>query len=278
MNAHSVIVRTPRDCIPTQEDYDRFRSIAFLHNSAPLFGDQVQEHPPKKALNSPTRQVPAPIRDVPPSQPMTTARANNVAQPYLSTPSVVIRDPVVKKLATRSVTIMELLEIDSPQKVMIGKTELFVEMSLRGPVYKLSKGGFFVSKFEICCLNIPNARRIQAKDLQIFVNLHRDLRNLFLSEIQAKAWQLELSETFLDALLSGDFVKVGRGRKQSLFKITGEKRERRIEYITCLRSCPLRIKFGTSIKLRRLKSGSPVGIPDEDTLLEYLQDTDQHTS
>lgn len=266
MNAHSVVARDSQDCTPTKVDYDRFFRMTFLHAKAPLFGasDEVCHEP--VSVVAPTTQ---PQRTPPPAEVMTTAKANNIAQPYLPTPPVV----VAKKPAARIVSIAELMEIEQPERVVVAGREIQVEINPhKGPVFKVTSGAhFYVSRFEVCCLISPPTGRLSKETVTAFVSLHRDLRDKFLNHITQNARPFLPSATFLESLVAGQYVKAHRGRKSALFKVTGEKREKRLEYVTSSRS-GLRVKFGTSIKIRRLQNGEPIGSPEEDKLLAYFQE------
>jgi hypothetical protein len=167
---------------------------------------------------------------------------------------------------------MELLAIEVPEKVRIGNLEIQVVINpQKGPVFKTSSGQrFYVSQFEVRCLTNPPTRRFSKETLAPFVSLHRDLRGRFIDQLTRSAIPFQASAAFLDSLVAGQYVKVSRGRKSTFFMVTGDKREKRLEYVTALRSGP-RVRFGTSIKIRRIQNGAPTGSSDEDNLLEYFQ-------
>jgi hypothetical protein len=263
MNAHSVSEFDSRDCTPTEEDYDRFRGLSFLHNRAPLFGEKPEQPLLVAAAQPPAQPV---VPQFPPAT--TTAKANNIAQPYLLTPPVVVRHP-----QARSVTIMELLQMEVSGKVRLGDIDMEVRVHPSGPlIYNVCFEGkrFYITRFEICTKDNPSTKRLKADCVPAYLKLHKDLRKRFIDVVAQKANLFQANPGYLEALSAGEYVIIKGQHGTMFFVVTGQKREKYLQYLTAVGG-GLRIAPESSVKIRRIPNGPPTGTSDDDKLLTFLQ-------
>ncbi len=268
MNAHFNPPTRRDDSQPSEQDYAFFRRLPFLQLRAPFYGEKLE------TVCEPAPQVEAVAAEVivqkaaPQKLGLTTAQINNVAEPYLAPM------PVKKcELGPERVNITELLDISISQKVRLGQMEIEIvcgpEKSIAYRTRRQSKT-ISVKRGEVLSKKMMAIKGLPAASARLIYDFHQELRSLYLKSLEACARDFLLTNEYLESLKDGEYIKVSTKNGRFIFKVLGDKREKRLEFTLALRG-ELGIPRGVSIRLRSFQTGQTAGLPGQEMLLQFFQ-------
>jgi hypothetical protein len=282
VNAHSNIKKNMWENTPTREDYKFFYSLPFLQHRAPLYGEKPETATDKvKSCCKETKKQIVSIAPDAPDPNMTTAKSHNTIVPFLRTPPVVVKSKVVVRAPQpRTVTILELFDIETPEIVLLGETLIQVkEHPTNGITYAQigdeTKGhAVFVSRFEVRGFSKISASGMPAHLAPEKIALHQKLRSRFIGAITSIAKPFKADVAYLSDIPTDSYVSVQTRRGTAIFLVIGARREKRMSYITSTKQA-LGVRFKTSVKIRRIPAALHQQAelpPEEEKLLEIIRE------